>query len=374
MVEENDTLQLDSSELPSHFKEVVFDILNRLTQEGDCVGVAIALSTEARPEAFWLPSSYGDEPQFLTYSITKTFIAVLLLLLQEEGQLSLQDPLLRWFPKITQADRITLKQLLNHTAGIPDYGALQAYHDGVRSSPSTPWSFEQFAAATFDQGLLFTPGTSWAYSNPGYMLLKCVAEAVSDTSFADLISDRLAKPLGLQKTFVPQSVEELSSLAPATSGALSLDRSSRDVRHHYHPGWVSHGVIASIPSEIVLLFSHLFGGRLLPQHCLEEMEVLVPVPTAVSSPSGPPRWVKPGYGLGLMGDSASPWRLMFGHNGGGPGYSASAFHTPELGGMTVCAMGTIEQRFQAEDLVFSIFDWFASENLVVHQIDVGLVE
>lgn len=343
----------------------MFDILNRLTQEGDYVGVAIAPSTEARPEAFWLPSSYADEPQFLAYSITKTFIAVLLLLLQEEGRLSLQDPLLRWFPQIPQADRITLKQLLNHTTGIPDYGALQVYQDGVRSSPSIPWSFEQFAAATFDQGLSFTPGTSWAYSNPGYMLLKCIAEAVTDTPFANLVSDRLAQPLGLQKTFVPQSVEELSSLAPARSCALALDSSPRDVRHHYHPGWVSHGVIASTPSEMVLFFNHLFAGRLLPQHGLEEMKVLVPVPTAVSSPSEPLRWIKPGYGLGLMGDSASPWGLLFGHNGGGPGYSASAFHAPELGGMTVCAMGAIEQGFQAEDIVFSVFDWFASEDFAL---------
>jgi D-alanyl-D-alanine carboxypeptidase len=339
----------------------VFDILNRLTQEGDCVGVAITLNAKARPEAFWLPSSYADEPQFLAYSITKTFIAVLLLLLQEEGQLSLKDPLLRWFPKIPQADRITLKQVLNHSAGIPDYGALQAYQDGVRSSPSIPWSFEQFAAATFDQGLSFTPGTSWAYSNPGYMLLKCIAERVTDTPFANLVSDRFAQPLRLQKTFVPQTVEELSSLAPARSCALAPDGSPRDVRRYYHPDWVSHGVIASTPSEIVLFFSHLFAGRLLPQHGLEEIKFLVPVPTTVSSLSEPLRWVKPGYGLGLMGDSASPWGLLLGHNGGGPGYSASVFHAHEMGGMTVCAMGAIEQGFQAEDIVFSIFDWLANE-------------
>src|SRR5206468_2267838 len=109
------------------------------------------------------------------YSITKTFTATLVLLLREEGRLSLDDPLSRWFPRIPQADRITLRQLLNHTAGVPDYGALRSYHEAVRSSPSTPWSFERFAAETFDRGLQFEPGSSWAYSNPGYMLLKRIA-------------------------------------------------------------------------------------------------------------------------------------------------------------------------------------------------------
>jgi D-alanyl-D-alanine carboxypeptidase len=62
-----------------------------------------------------------------------------------------------------------------------------------------------------------------------------------------------------------------------------------------------------------------------------------------------------------MGDSASAWGLILGHNGGGPGYSVSAFHAPDLGGLSVCAMGAIEQGFQAEEVVFSVFDWFASQ-------------
>ncbi|MBD2463162.1 beta-lactamase family protein [Oscillatoria sp. FACHB-1407] len=340
-------------------KQRLLEILYRLGNEGDYVGVAIAINPDTSPAAVWLPSWQPSEPIFLAYSITKTFTAALLLLLQEEGRLSLHDPLARWLPAITQSDRISLTQLLNHTSGIPDYGALQTYQDGVRSSPSIPWSFEQFAAATFDQGLSFAPGTRWAYSNPGYMLLKHIAEAVTGESYAQLIADRIAQPLGLHQTFVPQSVADLSSLAPALSYDLTSDRHPKDVRHAYHPGWVSHGVVASTPSDIVLFLHQLFGGRLLPQQCLEEMTALVPVPLprpTQSPASAPPRWVQPGYGLGLMGDSASPWGLILGHNGGGPGYSTSVFHAPELGGISVCAMGAIEARFQAEEVVFAVFD------------------
>jgi D-alanyl-D-alanine carboxypeptidase len=56
-----------------------------------------------------------------------------------------------------------------------------------------------------------------------------------------------------------------------------------------------------------------------------------------------------------MGDPALPWGVIWGHNGGGPGYSASAFHAPELGHISVCAMGA-EEGFEAEDVVFAVFD------------------
>jgi D-alanyl-D-alanine carboxypeptidase len=64
----------------------------------------------------------------------------------------------------------------------------------------------------------------------------------------------------------------------------------------------------------------------------------------------------PSYGLGLMGDPASPWGLLLGHNGGGPCYSASAFHARDLGGVSVCAMGAIEEGFSAEEIVARVLD------------------
>jgi D-alanyl-D-alanine carboxypeptidase len=158
-------------------------------------GVALSAGAGAQPQAVWSPEISRDEPAFLAYSITKTFTAALLLLLGEEGRLSLNDRLVRWFPSIAGADQISLRQLLNHTAGIPDYGGLRSYHDELRASPSTPWSFERFAVETFHKGLRFEPGTAWAYSNPGYMLLKRIAEEgfrAEDVVFAvfDLFRER----------------------------------------------------------------------------------------------------------------------------------------------------------------------------------------
>jgi D-alanyl-D-alanine carboxypeptidase len=333
------------------------EILTSAAKARGVASVAVIERAGAEPQSFWVPAS-DQEPAFLAYSITKTFTATLILALCEKGQLSLDDRLARWFPRISHADRISLRHLLSHTGGIPDYGGLPAYHEGVKSSPSTPWSFDRFAAETFDKGLWFEPGSGWAYSNPGYMLLKRVAEEVTGASYRSLISERIARPLGLRRTFVAESIDDLAVLAAGTSRALSPDGAPRDVRAHYHPGWVSHGVVASTASELVRFLDGLFRGELLSRDSLARMMELVPAEAA--SGEDPPRRGRASYGLGLIANPASVWGLIVGHNGGGSCYSASAFHSFDLGGASVCAMGAIEESFDAEGVVFDILDRLAA--------------
>jgi D-alanyl-D-alanine carboxypeptidase len=340
------------------------EVLTAAARGRGVASVAVIQRAGAAAHASWVPES-EQEPAFLAYSITKTFTAALILELCEEGRLRLDDRLVRWFPRIAHADRISLRQLLNHTAGIPDYGGIRAYHEGVKSSPSTPWPFQRFANETFDNGLLFEPGQGWAYSNPGYMLLKRVAEEVTGTSYSALVSERIVRRLGLQRTFVAESMDDLGALAPGTSSALSPDGAPREVRTHYHPGWVSHGVIASTATELVRFLDGLFRGELLSQHSLAQMTDLVVVPTdpeASSEHDPASRRGKPSYGLGLMGDPESPWGLVVGHNGGGPCYSASAFHAFDLSGASVCAMGAIEEGFSAVAVVFDVLDLLAASS------------
>ncbi len=316
----------------------------------------------SEPITFWTPEA-GDEPAFLAYSVTKTFTSALVLKLCEEGRLSLDDRLARWYSKIERAQNISLRQLLNHTAGIPDYGSIAAYCESVRTSPSQPWSFERFAAETFDKGLLFDPGTGFAYSNPGYMLVKSIIEDVTGNSYRTLIAERIAGPLRLGRTFVAESIEDLARLAPGTSSLLAPDATSRDIRNHYHPGWVSHGVVASTASDLVRFMNILMRGRLLSRNSLDQMLSLVSLSLdSDGSASGhePLRPVRPGYGLGVMGDPASPWGLIVGHNGGGPCYSASVFYSFGLDGLSVCAMGAIERGFSAERVVAGVFDYWSS--------------
>jgi D-alanyl-D-alanine carboxypeptidase len=318
-------------------------------------GLAVATSAPSRRLAVWLPDSLAEDPAFLIYSITKTYLATLALRLQEEGRLSLDAALSRWHPSVPEAERIPLRLPLNHSAGIPDYGGDLAYHVAVRSRPERPWSFEEFAAATWEKGLRFEPGSGWAYSNPGYLLVKRILEEVAGASFAELVRSRIAEPLGLRRSIVPERVADMHSLAPAVSGLLSEDGTLRDVRDCYHPGWVSHGVLISTASEVVTFLAALFAGRIVSGESLRELTRLVPVPNA------PPPWRSPGYGLGVMGTLESPLGPLYGHGGGGPGYSASAFHAPELRGrpVTACALVALEEDSIAERIVFAALELVA---------------
>jgi D-alanyl-D-alanine carboxypeptidase len=318
----------------------------------EIAAIAVARGDPPRTAAAWVPSSLAAEPSFLTYSVTKIFTATLILMLEEDGRLSLDEALLHWFPNIDRSPRITIRRLLNHTAGLPDYGGLRAYHDAVRASPGTPWSFEEFAAHTYEGGLLFEPGTGWAYSNPGYMLLKRIAEQVGCASYAQLIQTRVALPLQLKRTHVVDSIVALEPLAPARSRFLGVGRDTREVTTSYHPGWVSHGVVASTPSEVGAFCHALFSGRLVSARSMGELTSLVPVPNA------PSRWRKPSYGLGIMADPESPFGPLWGHNGGGPGYSTSVFHAPwfHAGPVTVCVMCTVEEDSLGENLLFAAFE------------------
>jgi D-alanyl-D-alanine carboxypeptidase len=334
------------------FANILKTTLSETIGQRGIASASISLLKRGSIEVCWVPKEIHHEPAFLTYSITKLFTATLIMILHEEGRLSIQDSIVRWYPNLHFSDQISIYQLMNHTSGLRDYGGLPEYQSAVRRSPSAPWTFKQYWDATIGKGLLFYPGKGWAYSNPGYMLLKDIIEKLTDESFAGLVSKRVAQPLGLSKTFVPETIQDLSSLSAAPSTALSHHKVLYNTPEVYHPGWVSHGVVASTPKEIVLFIQALFRHRLVSSHSIRKMTSLVSVPGARKP------WREPGYGLGLMGDSKSKWGVLWGHSGEGPGYNTCMLHLPHVkeGPLSVCVMCAFEETSIAEQISFSIID------------------
>src|SRR5256885_15403681 len=133
-------------------KATLVEILEQQVEGRGTAGIAVITAGTAEPVTAWVPGSADEEPAYLAYSITKTFIAALVLLLRDERRVSLDDRLARWFPALAGAERISLRQLLNHTAGVPDYGGGGAYHGDVGASPSAPWAVGRVCGGKLRKG------------------------------------------------------------------------------------------------------------------------------------------------------------------------------------------------------------------------------
>ncbi|WP_174291976.1 serine hydrolase domain-containing protein [Sphingomonas bacterium] len=126
-------------------------------------------------------------------SNSKQFTAAAMLLLQRDGKLSLDDHVVKYLPGITGGDRITLRQLLSHTAGLQDYWP-QDYAFAAMARPVTPQAIvDRWARKPLD----FAPGTQWQYSNTGYVVAGLIVEKVAGEPLLAFLQRRIMTPLGI---------------------------------------------------------------------------------------------------------------------------------------------------------------------------------
>ncbi|MBC9031929.1 beta-lactamase family protein [Sphingomonas sp. JC676] len=127
-------------------------------------------------------------------SISKQFTAAALLLLEDEGKLSLDDKVAKFLPDVSGADRITIRQLLSHTAGLQDYWP-QDYSFAAMEKPVTPQGIvDRWGKKPLD----FDPGTAWQYSNTGYVVAGMIVEKASGMPLLDYLNRKVFKPLGMK--------------------------------------------------------------------------------------------------------------------------------------------------------------------------------
>lgn len=299
-------------------------------------GAAVAVRINGEP-LFEAGIGYQDlnyeipmsaDASFYIYSVTKTLLATALLNLVSKETLRLDDSVQPYLPDFPLDPAITLCHLLSHTSGIPDYGGMSSYFDAVKATPTIPWSRETFLNLTLAQGLRFAPGTDWAYSNIGYLVLRCILEQVTQLSLQQLLRQVIFSPLALQKTFVPNTLDDVANLTPGFTELFS-GIELQNMASLYHPGWVSHGVVVSTAPELAIMIEALFLNQILSSALIEQM--LSPAHVLGKYPL----FEKLAYGLGLFIDLESPHGRISGHTGEGPGYSVAAFHFPNLVGSRI---------------------------------------
>jgi len=256
------------------------------------------------------------------WSFTKTALAAAALKLVADGKLALDEPI---------AGRpYTLRHLLQHRAGLPDYGALSAYREAVRRGDA-PWDEGELLARVGADRLLFAPGQGWLYSNIGYLLVRRMIEHQAGEKIGGALRHLLFDPLGLLSTHVAATVDDLARTAWGNG-------------RRYDPGWVYHGLVVGTPGDAARFLDRLLSGAVLPRALLDAMTTSHPLGGAL--PGRP--WQTTGYGLGLM-IGCTEAGLALGHSGAGPGSVAAVYHFPgRKAASTIAVFGKGEAEGPAE--------------------------
>ena len=141
-----------------------------------------------------IPNS--PDTKFRLGSITKQFTAVVVLQLVNEGKIALDDKLSNYIPEYPKktADRVTIHQLLNHTSGIPSYTALPNF---MRDKTRDRYAPMELVRIFWEMELEFEPGKQFRYNNSGYHLLGTIIEKVTGQPYADVVQERILKPLNM---------------------------------------------------------------------------------------------------------------------------------------------------------------------------------
>lgn len=261
-------------------------------------------------------------------SVTKTFVATVVLQLVAEGRLSLSDPVERWLPGVVAGNgndgrRVTVRQLLRQTSGLYDY----AYD--IYPSLTTPEGYrrERWRVARPDElvamAMRHAPADQvWAYSNTNYVLAGMVIKSVTGRDWATEVRERIFAPLRLHRTITPgtwpflphphaRNYQQWTPGGPLveTTIAFRILDSGAD------------GSIISTAEDLNTFIAALVGGRLLPAAQLADMRTLVDIPP---DPRG-----HTGYGLGLYYHPLPCGGGAWTHGGNGLGYNVEVIATDD---------------------------------------------
>ncbi|WNZ10935.1 serine hydrolase domain-containing protein [Streptomyces sp. 11x1] len=253
-------------------------------------------------------------------STTKAYVATVLLQLVGEGRLSLEDRVERWLPGVVKGngndgDLISVRQLLQHTSGLPDYIAdvvPELSAAGYLKHRSTTYTSRQRVAFAMTHPPVFEPGARWEYSNTNYILAGMVIEAVTGRGWEEEVRERILRPLRLTRTYAPGDDPTLPRPHARNYQQFEPgdDAPRTDTTLAYLPfDGDADGSIISTAADTNRFFSALLGGRLLAPAQLAEMRRTVAVPDAPGEVPGSR------YGLGLAWTPLTCGGGYWGHSG-----------------------------------------------------------
>lgn len=258
-------------------------------------------------------------------SISKTYMAVAILKLHEEGKIDLDEPITTHLPQryqhyIRGAEKVTVRMLLNHTSGIPEYNFQPAYVSYLLQHPTHDFQPEDYLKYIDGKKLVFTPGSKHVYTNTNFVILSMIADAISG-DHAKLINEVIFKPLGLTSTFYRDDPgylkypELVNSYWDRYSDGV-IENASVLERMNVSTLVGDDGIVTT-PVDAIKFLKGLTEGKLLADSTMKQMK------TWVNDDKGEKL-----YGLGLVYRMINGFEA-YGHSGGGIGAGCELYYFPE---------------------------------------------
>lgn len=309
-------------------------VANASIAAGETPGLQVAIFKDGKP---LLVKSYGtaslelktpvtNDGVFLIGSVTKQFTAAALLQLRDEGRLSMDDRLSKYYPDYPRAADITIRQMLHHTSGLHNYTAdAPVMAEGAMTRTTDEW-VKAFAKMPATQD--FEPGAKWDYSNTAYFLLGGIVEKVEGKPLATVLKARFFDPLGMTRTALDDEGEIVPGrVAGYDASAPGKFRNARLISLTF-PGGA--GAMRSTASDLARWNAALFGGKVLKSASLAEMTTPGKLSNGQLSSTGMPKvdGLRGEYGYALaLSDLQGHQKIA--HGGGIPGFNSSLSEFPK---------------------------------------------
>ena len=278
---------------------------------------------------------------FAAGSITKTFVAALMLKLAEDDVLDLDDPLSHWVPEFPGSRRITLRQLLNHTSGTRDFANQDAFWKAQLRDDDVVWTPRR--TLRYAPPNASDPGEEWSYSSTNYILAGLVIERATHSTVARQLHRRLLKDSPLPRIVLQGDERPRGPVAVGYEDGDGDGDLEETPNNGYVPSttvattaWAAGGMLASA-RDLARAGDELFRGSLISESSRREMTHFIPTRM---------RFL-PEYGLGLARADLGGVQVWT-HNGNGFGFHADLAHIPEQQ-ITVAALINKQTNAPAQD-------------------------
>ncbi|MCP2204853.1 serine hydrolase domain-containing protein [Lentzea flava] len=301
-------------------RTAVQQAMDQLTSGGGALGVQVRVTDgrqqfTARSGAAELNTTtpVPHNGSFRIGSITKPFVATVVLQLAGEGKVELDAPVARYLPDLLPGKDITVREILQHTSGLFSYTrALPLSPDGFEPIRDKHWEASELVAIAAERPLNFPPGTKWEYSNTNYIVAGLLIEKLTGRSYADEIERRILKPLRLNGTYLPGDSQDIRG--PHAHAYWTANGEPSDITHINPSVTGASGEIVSTTRDLDTFVVALTSGKLLKPAQQAEL-------TRTTE-------VSPGYGLGIKVMTVCG-KQVWGHGGGIPGFSSELLTTAD---------------------------------------------